>query len=78
MAGRVLGIIVVLLIAVYQVPPLLQNKQYRELLGFGLIWFTAVIYISLVLFGFPLPTVVEVLVFMYDLIPLPFVSGGSF
>ncbi|RJX25622.1 MAG: hypothetical protein C4554_07165 [Dethiobacter sp.] len=56
-------------IAVFQVPPLLKEQQYRELLGFGLVWCTAAVYALLVVARVPLPVVIDVLNFIYERIP---------
>lgn len=60
------------IIAVIQVPPLLHRKQYRELAAFGLVWLVAAVYASLVAAEVPLPSVLEILTFLYEMIPLPF------
>lgn len=58
-------VVVMVSIAFFQVPPLLRRKQWRELLGFGLVWISAFVYASLVAMDFPLPTIMEILNFTY-------------
>lgn len=58
-------IIIMVSIALFQVPPLLRRKQWRELLGFGLIWLSAIFYASLVVMDFPLPSIMDILNFTY-------------
>ncbi|MEW5921639.1 MAG: hypothetical protein AB1796_11975 [Bacillota bacterium] len=63
-----------LLIAAYQVPRLLRDQQWKELFAFALVWLSAGVYALLFVMGVPLPTVVEVVTFINELLPLPFVG----
>jgi len=58
--------IIMVSIAFFQVPPLLRRKQWRELVGFFLIWLSAALYASLVVLDFPLPTMVEIINLTYE------------
>lgn len=53
-----------------EVPALVRNKMYRELLSFSILWVLAFIYASLVALKVPLPTVVDVLENLYGVINL--------
>lgn len=57
-------------IAFFQVPRLLREKRYRELLGFSLLWFVAGAYATMVAANVSLPTVIDVLEFVYSRIPV--------
>jgi hypothetical protein len=70
-------ILIMISIAIYQVPGLLQQKMWRELAAFALVWLTAGIYALLVVMRYPLPTVIEMLSFVNKMLPLPFLKTGS-
>jgi hypothetical protein len=57
-------------IAFFQVPGLLREKRYRELLGFTLMWVVAGGYAAAVAANIPLPTVIDVLGTIYSRIPV--------
>ncbi len=67
-------VIIMVSIAFFQVPPLLRRKQWRELLGFGLVWISAFVYASLVVLDFPLPTIMEIVNFTYKKTAVAFES----
>jgi len=69
--------IIMAAIAAYQVPPLLRRKQWRELAAFAIFWLIAGIYAFLTAMDFPLPTMVEIVTFIYEKIPLPFLKTGT-
>lgn len=69
-------VLVMLSIAIYQVPRLLRQKQWRELAAFGLVWLAAGIYAFMTAMELPLPTIVEIVTFIYETIPLPFLKAG--
>lgn len=64
--------LIMIAIAVYQVPGLLRQKQWRELAAFALMWLVAGVYALLTAMRFPLPTLVEALTFIYEILPIPF------
>lgn len=53
--------IIMALIALYQVPRLIRDKQRRTLVVFGVFWLLATVYGSLVLSDIPVPKPTEVL-----------------
>ncbi|MEW5786066.1 MAG: hypothetical protein AB1767_13500 [Bacillota bacterium] len=52
---------IMILIAILQIPPLLKNKQWPELAGFGAIWVFATVYIALLSAGVPIANPTEIL-----------------
>lgn len=58
-------VVVMLAIALFEAPKLLREQQYGELLAFGVLWGVAFTYAALVVLRVELPTIVEVLVFIY-------------
>ncbi len=67
-------VIIMVSVAFFQVPPLLRRKQWRELVGFALVWLSAVLYASLVVMDFPLPTMVEIIKLTYEKINMAYES----
>ena len=63
-------IILMLLMAVGQVIPLMQNQQYRELLGFGLVWLVASVLSVLVAADIYLPGLLDVIEGIYGFLGL--------
>jgi len=53
--------IIMILIALYQVPRLIRNKQRRVLLVFGFFWLLTTVYGSLVLSDIPVPKPTEII-----------------
>ncbi|HHU81956.1 MAG TPA: hypothetical protein GXZ26_03045 [Firmicutes bacterium] len=53
--------LVMILIALYQVPRLIRDQQRRTLLVFAIIWFLVTVYGSLVLSDVPVPRPTEVI-----------------
>ena len=49
------------LIAIYQVPPLVKQKQWAELAGFALVWTMATAYALLVLSPVPVPRPIDLI-----------------
>lgn len=70
-------IIIMATIAIYQVPELLRQKQWRGLAAFILVWFAAGTYALLAAMRFPLPTVIDALSFVNKMLPFPFLKTGS-
>lgn len=60
---------IIILIAVYQVPPLLRQGEWQALFAFALVWLSAAGYALLVVMGVPLPTVVEVITLINEIVP---------
>jgi hypothetical protein len=58
-------VLIMSLIAIFQVPVLLRQKQWGELLGFSALWVIATAYALMVALNVPLPTLLEVLDFVY-------------
>lgn len=58
-------VITMSLIAIFQVPVLLRQKQRGELLSFSALWLIAAAYSLLVALDVPLPTLLEVIDFVY-------------
>jgi hypothetical protein len=58
-------VITMSLIAIFQVPVLLRQKQRGELLSFSALWLIAAAYSLLVALDVPLPTLLEVIDFIY-------------
>jgi hypothetical protein len=58
--------LVMILIALYQVPRLLREQQRRTLLVFGFIWLLATVYGSLVLNDVPVPRPTDVIYAFFD------------
>lgn len=58
-------VLIMSLIAIFQVPVLLRQKQWGELLGFSALWIIAAAYSLMVALNVPLPTLLEVLDFVY-------------
>mgnify|MGYP000917348229 CR=1 FL=1 len=58
-------VLIMSLIAIFQVPALLRQKQWGELLGFSALWVIATAYALMVALNVPLPTLLEVLDFVY-------------
>jgi hypothetical protein len=58
-------VITMSLIAIFQVPVLLRQKQRGELLSFSALWLIATAYSLLVALDVPLPTLLEVIDFVY-------------
>jgi hypothetical protein len=58
-------LLIMITIALFQVPMLLRQKQYRELLGFSMIWLIATVYSLMVVLRVPLPGAVDVLEYIY-------------
>lgn len=54
-------LIVMVLIALYEVPRLLRNRQYRTLVVFAFLWLLATVYGSLVLRDIPVPKPTELI-----------------
>ncbi|MGI5822411.1 MAG: hypothetical protein ACOX6Z_00490 [Dethiobacteria bacterium] len=61
---------IMLMVFFVEGPVLFHNKRYRELLVFSLLWGAALVYASLVALDVPLPTVVEALESLYNLVNL--------
>ncbi|NMB40961.1 MAG: hypothetical protein GX996_03395 [Firmicutes bacterium] len=59
-------IAVMLVILLIEVPILFRSKAYRELLYFGFLWLLAFVYASFTALKAPLPTVVDVLQYIYS------------
>ncbi len=73
-----IGIILIMaVIAIYQVPGLLRERQWRELAAFALVWLVAGAYAFLTAIRFPLPTVVEAVSFINKMLPFAFLKSGS-
>jgi len=70
-------VLIMISIAIYQVPDLLRQKKWRELAAFALLWLTAGIYAFLAVIRYPLPSVIEALVFVNKILSLPFLKTGS-
>jgi hypothetical protein len=49
-----------IIIAALQAPPLVRQKQWPELAGFGAMWLFASVYAVLIAAGVPIPTAPEV------------------
>ncbi|NLJ56111.1 MAG: hypothetical protein GX334_03555 [Firmicutes bacterium] len=62
--------VIMLVIFFIEAPVLFRKKRYRELLVFSLLWVAAAVYASLVALDVPLPTVVEALEGLYNLVNL--------
>lgn len=58
-------VLIMALIAIFQVPVLLRQKQRGELLGFSALWLIATVFALLVVLDVPLPTLLELLDFVY-------------
>lgn len=58
-------VLIMALIAIFQVPVLLRQKQRGELLGFSALWLIATVFALLVVLDVPLPTLLEILDFVY-------------
>ncbi len=58
-------VLIMSLIAIFQVPALLRQKQWGELLGFSALWVIATVFALLVVLDVPLPTLLEILDFVY-------------
>ena len=58
-------VVIMLAIALFEAPKLLREQQYGELLAFAVLWGVAFAYAALVVLRVELPTIVEVLVFIY-------------
>ena len=58
--------LVMILIALYQVPRLLREQQRRTLLVFGFIWLLATVYGSLVLNDVHVPRPTDVIYAFFD------------
>lgn len=65
-------ILIMISIAIYQVPGLLRQKKWRELAVFALVWLVAGIYAFLAVMRYPLPSVIEMLTFANKILSLPF------
>ena len=63
-------ILIMVTIAFFQVPGLLRERRYREFLVFCLMWIAAGGYAVAVAARFPLPTVIDVLGFVYSRTPV--------
>ena len=63
-------LLLMIIIAALQGPPLVRNKQYRELAGFALVWLAATIFTTLVASQVPLPHLNELLEGFYNFIGL--------
>jgi|LFRM01.2.fsa_nt_gb hypothetical protein len=59
-------VIIMSLIAIFQVPVLLRQKQWGELQSFSILWIIAAAYSLLVVLDVPLPTLLEVVDFVYS------------
>lgn len=59
-------LLIMILIAIFQVPPLVRNKQSRELIGFALVWSMATIFAALVASDVTLPGLVDLLELLYS------------
>lgn len=59
-------VITMSLIAFFQVPVLLRQKQWGELQSFSILWIIAAAYSLLVVLDVPLPTLLEVVDFVYS------------
>lgn len=70
-------ILIMISIAIYQVPGLLRQKKWRELAVFALVWLVAGIYAFLAVMRYPLPSVIEMLTFANKILSLPFLKTGS-
>jgi hypothetical protein len=58
--------LVMILIALYQVPRLLREEQRRTLLVFGFIWLLVTVYGSLVLNDVPVPRPTDVICAFFE------------
>ncbi|MGI6318158.1 MAG: hypothetical protein ACOX1J_05415 [Dethiobacteria bacterium] len=58
-------VITMSLIAFFQVPVLLRQKQRRELLSFSALWLIAAAYSLMAALDVPLPRLLEVIDFVY-------------
>ena len=58
--------LVMILIALYQVPRLLREEQRRTLLVFGFIWLLVTVYGSLVLNDVPVPRPTDVICSFFE------------
>ena len=59
-------IIIMVAVLALEVPAILCDKAHRELLCFSILWVLAFVYASLVALKLPLPTVLEVLKYVYS------------
>jgi hypothetical protein len=59
-------VIIMSLIAIFQVPVLLRQKQWGELQSFSILWIIAAAYSLLAALDVPLPTLLEVVDFVYS------------
>lgn len=50
---------IMLMIAALQAPLLIKQKQWPELIGFGVVWLTATAYSTAIAGGAPLPSLPE-------------------
>ncbi len=62
-------ILTMALIAAYQVPPMLRQKEWQALTAFVLVWLAGTIYALLAVARVPLPTVVEIITFINEILP---------
>lgn len=53
--------IIMVLIALYEVPRLLRNRQHRTLVVFAFLWLLAAVYGSLLLSDIPVPKPTELI-----------------
>jgi hypothetical protein len=58
--------LVMILIALYQVPRLIREEQRRTLLVFGIIWLLVTVYGSLVLSDVPVPRPTNVIYAFFE------------
>ena len=61
---------IMIAIALFEAPKLLKQKQYGELLAFGALWGMAFGYAALVVMRVELPTIMNVLEFVYAFVGL--------
>lgn len=52
---------IMLLMAALQAPPLVRQKQWPELAGFGVMWIAATVYAALITTGVNIPNPTELL-----------------
>lgn len=64
-------VLIMLSIALYEVPRLLRQKQTGELIAFSVVWCIAFGYAALVTMRVALPTVMDVFAYVYGLLGLP-------
>lgn len=64
-----LFVLVMVVIAIIEVPKLLRQKSYGEVAAFGAMWLIAFVYGGLVVLRVELPSVMDVMHSIYSIIP---------